>query len=254
MRLRPATLADHATFVLLMQELHVDDPTPTEAAFATDLMPTMLIAEDDGPVGYVYYQVLSGVAYIRHLVVAPGARGKRVGQRLMEAVATIGREAGCTSWCLNVKPENTSAIKLYSRMGMRMEYPSTAMRIDWSHVGLAIPTLPVREEDEARVEAATGTAPGLLARWRGSTSRFARFAELDGDVIAAAIFNPDFPGAFPFRVMRPGFGEGFLGAFRPWAKFDHVNFVVEDQPSLRAEMLAIGATVRLEIHHYRGSL
>lgn len=39
-----------------------------------------------------------------------------------------------------------------------------------------------------------------------------------------------------------------------WARFEYVNFVAEDQPSLVAEMLAIGATVRMEIRHYRGSL
>lgn len=258
MRLRPAMPADYATFVLLMKELGVDDPTPSEAAFARDLVPTMLIAEpaanNEAPLGYVYYQVLSAVVYVRHIVVAPEARGRRVGQRLMEAVAEIGRTSGATAWCLNVKPENRSAIALYTRMGLHEAYPSTAMRIDWKQVSATIPTLPVRPEDEERVELATGIAPGLLARWRGSDARFARYAALDGDVVAAAIFAPDHPGAFPFRVMRPGLGEGFLGAFRPWARHEHVNLVAEDQPALVAELLAIGATIRMEIRHYRGRL
>jgi GNAT superfamily N-acetyltransferase len=252
--LRQATPADFATFVVLMAELGVDDPTPTETAFVRDLMPTMLIAEGEAPLGYAYYQVLTGVTYIRQLVVAPEARGRRVGQRLMEAVAEIGRASGAATWCLNVKPENRSAIALYTRMGLREAYPSTAMRIPWTQVCGTIPTLPVRAEDEERVELATGVAAGLLARWRGSDARFARYAEADGEVVAMAIFAPDYPGAFPFRVMRPGFGERFLGAFRPWARFEYVNFVAEDQPALVAEMLAIGATVRMEIRHYRGSL
>ncbi len=253
-QLRPATPADYATFVRLLPELAVDDPTPTPEAFARDLVPTMLIAEDAAPLGYVYYQLLTGVTYVRQLVVAPGARGRRIGEQLMLAAADIGRAAGCTSWCLNVKPENASAIALYSRMGLREAYPSTALRIPWAAVGATIATKPVGAEDEARVEQATGIAPGLIARWRGSDVRFARYAEIDGEVVAAAIFAPDFPGAFPFKVLRAGLGEGFLGSFRTWAKFDYVNFVIEDQPALVDEMLGLGANVRMEIRHYRGSL
>jgi hypothetical protein len=232
----------------------VDDPTPTPEAFARDLVPTMLIAEDDAPLGYLYFQLLTGVTYVRHVVVAPGARGRRVGERLMLAAADIGRAAGCASWCLNVKPGNRAAIALYSRLGMREAYPSTALRIGWAAVGATIATKPVGVEDEARVEAATGIAPGLIARWRGSDVRFARYAEIDGEVVAAAIFAPDFPGAFPFKVLRPGLGEAFLGSFRPWAKFDYVNCVIEDQPPLVDEMLALGASVRMEIRHYRGDI
>jgi len=254
MRLRPATPGDYPTFVRLLPELAVDDPTPTAEAFARDLLPTMLIAEDEAPLGYLYYQVLPGETYVRHVVVAPGARGRRIGERLMLAAADIGRAAGCTSWCLNVKPGNRAAIALYTRLGLREVSPSTAMRIDWSAVGAAMPVKPVGVDDEARVERATGIAPGLIARWRGSEVRLARYAEIDGEVVAAAIFAPDYPGAFPFKVMRQGLGEAFLGGFRPLAKFDYVNFVIEDQPWLVDEMRALGASVRMEIRHYRGDI
>lgn len=246
--------ADYATFVRLLPELAVDDPTPSPEAFERDLLPTMLIAEDEAPLGYLYYQVLTGVTYVRQVVVAPGARGQRVGERLMRAAADVGRVAGCTAWCLNVKPGNRAAIALYTRLGMREVYTSFALRIAWTSVRTSMLVKPVGVDDEARVERATGIAPGLLARWRGSEVRLSRYAEVDGEVVGAAIFTPDYPGAFPFKVMRPGLAEAFLGGFRPLAKFDYVNLVVEDQPWLVHEMVALGASVRMEIRHYRGEL
>ena len=126
-RIRPAQRADHAAFVRLFPELAVDDPVLDEEGFTALLAPSTLVmenGEDPDPkrvTGYAYFQIMKDTAYVRNIVTAPEARRKGVGRALMAAVAARAREAGCTTWCLNVKPENVAAISLYESTGWTHE-------------------------------------------------------------------------------------------------------------------------------------
>ena len=70
-----------------------------------------------------------------------------------------------------------------------------------------------------------------------------------------ASFDPDFPGAYPFRVARPGLARPLLVALRPHARPDTImQLVIEDDEPLYHRLLAVGAALRLEIAHLRGDL
>jgi GNAT superfamily N-acetyltransferase len=262
-RIRDARRDDYDAFARLFVELAVDDPTPVRALFERDLAPRMLVAEaPSGVVGYTYFQVLQGLAYVRHIAVAPEARRAGVGHALMQAVAARGRAAGATSWCLNVKPDNAAAIALYERCGLAKAYRTHALRIAWSAVGDVaeadgLGAAAIEPDDDAEVEAATDIVPGLLAdaRARGGRALVA-LRSGDGRIVAAAIFDPAFPGAYPFKANEPAFALPLLRALRPHARAEHafVNVVVEARPDVAAALLAAGATVRLETVHMRGDL
>lgn len=264
-RIRDARPDDYPAFARLFVELAVDDPTPSPELFERELAPTMLVA-DAGPagvVGYTYFQVLRGLAYVRHIAVAPEARRAGLGHALMQAVAARARAAGATKWCLNVKPDNAPAIALYERCGLAKAYRTHALRIDWARVdGRAGPGAEPQPEciqaaDDAAVEAATGLVPGLLAdaRARGGRVLTALRAD-DGRIVAATIFDPAFPGAYPFKANDAAFALPLLRAIRPHARAEHafVNVVVEDQPAVAAALLAAGAALRLEIVHMKGEI
>jgi ribosomal protein S18 acetylase RimI-like enzyme len=104
---RRAVREDHHAFARLFPELGVDDPLPSEPRFAAELLPRMRVAEDPSGavVGYALFDVLDGLAYVRHLVTAKGARRRGVGRRLLRSVADESATRGATSWVLNVAPK-----------------------------------------------------------------------------------------------------------------------------------------------------
>jgi ribosomal protein S18 acetylase RimI-like enzyme len=261
---REARRADHPSFVRLFPELAVDDPILDEDEFARTLVPTTLLAEapDGAVLGYVYFQLVKDVAYVRHVVTAPEARRRGVARALLAGVVTRARAAGCASWCLNVKPTNAAAIALYEGLGMTRAHTSRALSLAWRDVDAAPAAPPgitsrlVDPPDDARVEAATKLLDGQLATNRALEGRVLMMLEDGAAVAGAAVFHPDFPGAYPFRVARPELALVLLRALRPYARpqHDRVNVVSEGQPEVAAALEAAGALVKLDIVHLKGTL
>jgi ribosomal protein S18 acetylase RimI-like enzyme len=267
-RVRPAEVTDHAAFVRLFPELGVDDPILDEGQFAHQLMPSTLLAEVGPPedrraVGYAYFQIMKETAFVRHIVTAPEARRTGVARALLAAIVERAREAGCSSWCLNVKPGNTPAIALYEDLGLRRAHTSRALHMTW----MAIEAAPVVEtrvrakdiapEEDSRVETATHLLEGQLAGARAVSGRVLKMLEdEEGAVVGATIFHPDFPGAYPFRVARPELALVLLRALRPHARpaDAKLGVVTEDQPEVADALIAVGATVKLDSVHMKGPL
>src|SRR4051794_22065087 len=135
---RSARSEDYAVFLRLFPELGVEDRVAEPDRWEREMMGTTLICEDvDGQaLGYAFFQHITDTAYVRHLVTAPGARRRGVGRAILADILERARAASppCTTWCLNVKPENTAAVALYESMGLVRQYPMKALRVAWSIV------------------------------------------------------------------------------------------------------------------------
>ena len=262
LRIRPARPDDHAAYARLFPELGVDDPLWSVEKFTADMAPTMLVAEEGGRVlAYVFFQVLSALGYVRHLAVEPAARRRGIGRALMQATATRFRDAGATAWCLNVKPDNEPAIRLYEGMGMARTYRSSALRMPWSALATAasdggVAARTVAPSDDARLEAALGIVPGMLADARTKQGRVLAWLAEGDEPAALAVFDPAFPGAFPFRARTAPHAIAMLNALRPHARpsDDEIHFVVEDRPDLVEALVALGAVVKLDVLNLKGPL
>jgi GNAT superfamily N-acetyltransferase len=258
---RAATADDHDAYAALFPELGVDDPVPSRSRFVDEVVPRALVATEGGAVvGYATYEVLAELGYVRNLVTDPAHRRRGVGGALMEELRRRFAGAGATAWCLNVKPDNASAIALYERCGMRRAYLAQALRLPAS-VPLAPPPADLRldpvepDEDEA-VEAALAVPRGQLASARARTSRQVLQLRRGQALLGVAVFSAHIPGAFPFRVVDPALGPALLAHLRPLAPpgAPHVQVVVEDAPALRDVLLALGARMHMETAHMNGPL
>ncbi|MCY1012240.1 GNAT family N-acetyltransferase [Nannocystis pusilla] len=241
-------------------------PDPSPAHWAAEIVPDTWLFEQDGEaVGYLFFERLDGVGYIRHVVVAPEHRGQGVGLAMLRAAAAELRAAGCATWCLNVKPGNLPAVGLYQRLGMREAYRSTALRFAWAQTdalpapGRALETRAIEPGDDAAIEAAFALPRGQLAGGRAAKRVLLRLvdpAEPSAVHLGFASFNPDFPGAFPFRVAEPEFAAPLLAGLRPHARPDKpdMGIVAEADPGLTARMVAVGARVHLEFSHFKGQV
>lgn len=258
--IREATTSDYPTFATLFRQLNVDDPTPTPDRFAQEIVRDMLVSERAGQVdGYVSFYALREAGHVRNLVVAPEARNIGVGAELMRAAADSLRSRGVAEWHLNVKRDNAPAIRLYEgKLGMAVEHASTVLRLPWNKLA-ALPSepatvLPVDPAEDDDIERALDLLAGRIAMARKRAGRvLLQLRDTDCAPIGFAVFDPAL-GSSPFRVARPPLAATLLAAIRPHATIDPVQIVVEDDAALVSVMLAAGATVRLELLHYRGAL
>ena len=261
---RPAAPADHPLVARLAPDLATGDPPPALDRWVAVSMPSTLVFSLGGDdVAYAWYEVLRGAGYVRHVVVDARVRGRGLGGAVMAAIAERLRAAGCARWELNVKPDNVPAIRLYERCGMRVVHPATALALEWSAANslpdetgsfLARELAPADDDD---AEAAFHLPAGILAHNRGLPGKHLRLlvaADAPAAPLGLAVFDPGFPGAYPFRLARPGLAAHLLGDLRRLARPEHtlVNLVVEDDRPLVDHRVRHGANVRLEILHMEG--
>lgn len=263
-QIRPATADDYPAYTVLFRELGIDDPTPSAERFAVDLAPRTLIYERDGAaIGYVCYNNLAGRGYIQNLVVAPGARGLRIGEALMAAAAGALRAAGITGeWNLNVKVDNAPAIRLYERLGLRPVYPLAVLRVAWADLdrlpvdAAPVTVVPVSDDDIDELERVFGLLAGRLRLARSRTGRTTlQLRDGQGAPAGVACLDPAV-GAFPFAVARPGLAAPLLRGLAPYARPGDpaLKIVVEHDDTLSGALIAAGAEVDLRLLHYAGPL
>ncbi len=259
--IRRATIDDYDAFAQLFPELLVPDPVPPRTAWETALAPaTFVAASNERIVGYCYFEELFDTGYVRNLVVSPTARRRGVGRALLQSVAEHLRGCGKTSWRLNVRSSNQAAIALYEKVGLHTKYFAVALRLPWSAVdalpagAATIDTLDSARDAQLEGEFAIPTGQLALARNKGRLLFEAR-AFTSGQPVGLAVFDPKFPGAFPFRVSELGAVTPLLRVMRRHVPTDtFVNLVVEDDERLSDLLSKFGASVREEMFHLEGAL
>lgn len=260
-RVRPAAGGDYDAFAGLFPELNVGVPVPPRQEWESALAPcTWVAVVGEEVVGYCYSQEYEDTGYIRNVVVAPRARRRGVGRALMQVVAQQLRRSGKRSWRLNVRSDNQPALALYGRMGMNVQYLSISLRLPWK----ALASIP------AGRAAAREFPPARDAIWeelfdlpRGQLSYARGLGRLLLEAVSGpsqqpegvAVFDPGFPGAFPFRVVEIDAVAPLLHAIRAQVPtHEFVNLVTEDDARLAELLTSVGATVRDEILHLSGEL
>jgi GNAT superfamily N-acetyltransferase len=265
--LRDGRPEDLAIFQELFRELGVDDPPISLERFVGEIVPTLIVAERGGRVaGYAYYRPIRELSHLSQIVTAPDARRCGVGATLIREVIARSKAAGCTVLALNVKPENTAAIALYRSVGLEPVGTNHALQLPWSIID-ALPAAatphandarPIDPSEDARLETAANLPAGLLAEQRTRAGRvFSKIEHVSGDGgLAVCVFDPAFPGAYPFRASDEAHALSLIRALRPHARPEHavINLVIEAQPEIAQALLAAGAKLRMEILHMRGPI
>jgi GNAT superfamily N-acetyltransferase len=262
--IRSATPADYAAFARLFPELGVEDPIPAENRWRDEIMPSTWVAERAGRVvGYCFTQLLRDIGRVRHLVVARDVWRSGIGRALMQAVAEHFRAHGASEWCLNVKPDNAPAIRLYESLGLRSASRSCALRMNWSFVSLLPPdeagvvAKAAEREDDGGLELAFNLPDGLLADARGRLGRvLLKLVQPSGVPVGVAAFDPASRLTHPFRVARPRLAGTLLRALRGYAETlqGSVQVMVEEDMELVQSLISAGATMRLDVLNFRGNL
>ena len=103
---------EEATFPLPWSEASIrHDVTESDIAL-------VLVAELDGEfAGYADVWEIAGEAQLNNIAVCENARGRHVGQKLMEALFERLISAGDSQISLEVRPSNTPAVGLYYKLG-----------------------------------------------------------------------------------------------------------------------------------------
>lgn len=252
--IRPARPDDYPVYVRLHGELGVPDPVPAADAFVETIVPRMWVACDgETVVGYVTWRQYGPLAHVMHLVVDPAMRGKRIGEQLLHYARDGAKAAGCSRWYLNVKRDNTSALRLYERCGLALELEAFALQLAWDRV----PRVDVRERlldasdaDDATIATLFGVPADRVASFRARGSYRLVTLRDDADAILGfAAFSPSFPGAATFCARRPDLAVPLLEAMRHHAEpqFDFVRVTIEGDRPLAEAIVALGGELLFEI-------
>lgn len=263
LRERDATPDDYDDFVVLFNQLGAGDPVPPRDRWTVEMMPSIRLFEGGGAVAaYVFAQVMGREGYVRHLVVGADHRGRGVGTAAMRATAARLRALGCDTWCLNVRPENEPAVRLYTRCAMRVRYASSSVRIAWTAFD-GLPRSPngaaarlIAPDEDAAIESDFKLHVGQIASVRARQGRVPLALWAGGGCVGVACFDPRFPGAAPFRVKGDAYLGDLIDAMRPHALSEppHVSLLVEDDEALTARLLALGGETRLSLFHMAGPI
>jgi ribosomal protein S18 acetylase RimI-like enzyme len=99
----------------------------------------VLVEEPAEPCGFGQFYLRAGRCHLSRLAVAPTARGRGLGTRLIELLLRVGKTTlGVTESSLFVHVTNPSAIALYERLGFaRAPYPEPELAIPDSHYMIA---------------------------------------------------------------------------------------------------------------------
>jgi ribosomal protein S18 acetylase RimI-like enzyme len=260
--MRDAVVSDYDAFVRLFAELKVPDPTPTQVEFAARIVPQAFFCIEAGePLAYGFWRRHGEVAHVVHIVVAPEHRGRSLGHAVMHEIATRARASACIKWYLNVKKDNAVALALYERCGLRVAFESFLFELAWADV-IRLPAardLRAFEVDPALdhgIETDFALAHGQLANLRNLPGRVLLALREQERFIGFAAFDPEFPGASPFRVARPEYALPLLEAMRRSARIFHsfVYLAVENDGELAAALRAAGARAHHELLRMNGEL
>ena len=264
LRLRPAAPDDYASFVRFFGELGVPDPVPPQERWAQLMLPTTGFLEQDGAaVAYAYWEPQPPVGYVRHVVVAPEQRGRRLGYTLMAALKQELSMRGCTRWCLNVRTSNESARRLYHGVGMTDRYLSSALRLPWASVtnlpaSETVTAMSVSANDDPALEQRFSLLPGTLEirRRRPDILVVAATSTSGPTEQGLAVFDPNFPGAYPFRAFAPGAARAILEHLAQHRRPEHsdLQLVIEDDAELTALLAQAGARQLFEVVHMAGDI
>lgn len=128
MQIRPATLADVTPMMLLQCQSatagHWTEDQYRQALQSQSTKRLVLVIEGplapDAPTGILAFLVARHVApdwELENIVVAPTARRKCLGKRLLQDLLSIARESNSSSVFLEVRDSNTAARTLYEQAG-----------------------------------------------------------------------------------------------------------------------------------------
>lgn len=129
-RLRPGTLADIPALVALEGSSFSTDQLAARnfRRFLKDGRCALLVAELDGRfAGYVLvlFRANTKAGRLYSIAVAAAARGRGVGELLLAAAERAVLDRGRQALRLEVRPDNTAALRLYEKNGYRVfgNYP-----------------------------------------------------------------------------------------------------------------------------------
>lgn len=222
-------------------------------------------------VGYVWWTATGASlpeGQVKCIIVHGDHRRHGVATALLQAVAKKLKERKCIRWRLHVRPENQPAVMLYQKLGMQRLCGAAEVSLTWNCVsqlpsgaeeGTPVCLPVVSSEEEAVLESAFGLCPGVFCEARELGGRIPlqlRSSGGDNELLGCCIFDPAFPGAYPFCVTRPAFARTLLDEMQKHHDEARDDFflLIEKQEALTDALVAASAEVMFRMDCYSGSL
>jgi GNAT superfamily N-acetyltransferase len=263
-QIRLARAGDYDACTRLYGELGTRDPRLERTAWERDQMERTAVVEAGGSViAYCLWIVFTRHGHVCELAVDRNWRGRGLGEGLLRGIAQRFRQAGLLSWTINVKVENTPAIRLYERLGFQGVSQWHEFVMPWALVarlprGLALEVSLATRSEEPSLERHFSLEPGTLAKHRAKASENVVLVARGrtGAPAGVAVFAPVTGGLNPFRVRLVDAASSFLEGIAPYRMRVHSAFTltVDGDEPLAAAVRATGVRSALSVLEMRGPL
>lgn len=115
---RPMEEADLATVIAIEKQAY---PFPWTLGIMRDCLRvgySCWIFEREGlMVGYAFMSIAAGEGHLLNLCVRPELQGRGVGRKFLRHLLSVARRQGADTLFLEVRPSNSSAVRLYQSVG-----------------------------------------------------------------------------------------------------------------------------------------
>ena len=186
-----------------------------------------------------YYRVVlyGTLGYIQRIGVKPKFQGKGYGGILMESAMSNLEKAGATKYILYVLTDNETAINLYKKYHFQVEFSTTQFEIPFT----VLPKKPrgtCRHMDWGEIQLMSlrfGLNPYQIQSFFGQENQHVLVLTALGQQLGVCRFNPDFPGAFPFKIRDKEYALDFIAhlvTFITNKEFEAVKITFDSQPEL----------------------
>ena len=259
---RAARPEDYDDFVRLYREISLGEPAAEQRSWdGLHCRQARMAVEGDRVVGYLRYELFDDFAYVHHLSVAPEARRRGVGLKLMRHAAGEIRAHGIRRWMLHVLAHNAAAQALYALLGLERAGRSTTLSVSFDALERAsgdvsaLSVGPLPAERDAEVERLFHFSPRRLTRARENPDcRVFALMQPDAAPLGVALHAPKLAWTHPLSVLRPDLAIPPLAGLRTACQKDSMRVGVDDDADVEAALLRAGASVTHRSLLYRGEL
>ena len=240
--LRDLTASDWPAFKAIDEESFGEDST-AEQSFLRGLSSpkglsiVMINKETKEFMGYYRILLYGTLGHIQRVGVAPKFQGKGYGTILLESAMGNLEKAGARKFMLYVLIENETAINLYKKHHFDIEYTGWQFDVPLK----ALPKEPrgnCRHLDWGEIQLMSlrfGLNPHRIQYYFGLESQHVLVYEINRQQTGVCRFNPDYPGAFPFKLKDREYFLDFIAHLTKYMtnkEFKSVKITIDNQQEL----------------------
>ncbi|MHA1156330.1 MAG: GNAT family N-acetyltransferase [Candidatus Heimdallarchaeota archaeon] len=240
--LRDLTQTDWEKFQAIDKLIFPDDLMSMESFFSSlsgmnALSVVIIHKETKDFIGYFKISNFGTLGHVTRIGTHPDYRGKGYGSILVEKSMYYLKKRGCNKYYLYVLENNSSAIELYKKHGFTVETESYQYTVPKKHF-LEKVRGRCRHVEWGEIQMTSlrfNLNPFQIQQYFSRENQHVLIYEVMGQQIGFCRFDPNYPGAMPFKLKDPSYIVDFISILNGYItdkKVGDIKITIDGQENL----------------------